>query len=284
MRYDNSGSRRNLNVAIYNKSVVDMTEETEEAEELAGLLREKGYPDDLDFVSRVLRTSEVHGCTPLTAADLVQRGVQLSGGGTAGEKRWMRVYRKRVDDGAAGGAGGAAGGAGGAAGGAGGAAGGAGGADDSSESADGPVWPAWTYEESADDSAGSLSPAWTYQESAESTDESAAAGSMQSAQRDKSAAHASVLIMLGVRSLVFRGSCSLPGTAPPPNTPQTPQETVQSADASADDSSHADEDSSESADDSSGEEAAGADDSSGEGPRQSRWPFTDITNRMRPLA
>ncbi len=80
-----------------------MTEETEEAEELAELLREKGYPDDPDFVSRVLRTSEVHGCTQLKAADLIQRGVQLSGR-TAGEKRWMRVYRKRVDDGAAGGA------------------------------------------------------------------------------------------------------------------------------------------------------------------------------------
>jgi hypothetical protein len=242
---------------------------TEEAEELAGLLREKGYPDDPAFVSRVLRTSLDHGCSQLIAADLIHRGVQLSGR-IAGMQTSIAFKRPRVEDGAAGGAGGAAGGAGGAAGGAGGAggaaggaggaggaAGGAGGADDSSES--------------ADDCAGSFLPAWTYQESAESTDESAAAGSMQSAQRDASAAQAGVLIMLASRSFVFGGSGSLPSTAPPPNTPQTPPETVQSAesaDASADDSSHADEDSSES-----------ADDSSGEGQREERLPFRDITNR-----
>ena len=260
-----------------------MTEETEETEELAGLLREKGYPDDPDFVSRVLRTSLDHGCTQLTAADLVQRGVQLSGG-TAVEKRWMRMCRKRVDDGAAGGAGGAAGGA--------------GGADDSSESADhcagsvlpawtyqesadyraGSVLPAWTYQESADDRAGSLSSAWTYQESAESTDESAAAGSMQSAQRNASAAKAGNLFMLALRALVRRDSDSLPSTAPPPNTPQTPPETE-----SADDSSHADEDSSESADYSSEDSSESADASSGEGPREERLPFRDITNLQHSL-
>jgi len=196
---------------------------------------------------------------------------------------------------------------------------------DSSESADdcaGSFLPAWTYQESADDCAGSFLPAWTYQEdasaaqcgarlseptarrvslsrqqSAESTDESAAAGSMQSAQRDASAAQAGVLIMLALPSLVSRGFGSLPSTAPPPNTPQTPQETVQSAESadatasgssqSAHDSSHADEDSSESVvgstgEEAAGEEAAGADDSSGEGQRQSRRPFTNITNRKRP--